>query len=720
MLPRNKIAHRKIREDGTFIEQSIKEHLTNTAVLAAQFSDVFNCKDWGYYCGERHDLGKYSEAFQKRIWDDGPKVDHSTAGAKESKIQIIQAIVAGHHSGLMDSGNASDVPGTKTLCGRLKKKIPEYNDYTKEIILHDQLSKPNIIATEGLKTYHVSFFTRMLYSALVDADFLDTEAFMNNEQIKRSDFEDWSVLYNRIQEQTTKYLQAKKTNEINQKRNHILQDCITKGQNEKRGLFTLTVPTGGGKTIASLAFAAEQIKNLGLNRVIYVIPYTSIIDQTVKVFQEILGEKNVLAHHSMVNYDDESELSTNEITMKKLATENWDAPVIVTTNVQFFESLYGNKSSQCRKLHHIANSIIIFDEAQMLPYDYLRPCVQSIAELIKNYRCSAVLCTATQPALSPFFPKEMRAKEICSDVPDLYEFFRRVTYKNIGEINKETLAEKIRTAKQVLCIVNSRKQASLLFEELGSEQNFHLSTLMYPMHRKQILREIRKKLKSGSPCRVISTSLIEAGVDLDFPIVYRAVTGLDSIIQAGGRCNREGKHPQNKSTVNIFELIDAGNMPRQLKQYIAVTNMVIRQFEQLDDLEAIKLYFNELYNLKDTGLDAKNILERIGNTNTFPFESVSKDFSLIENNMKTIYIANDEAAEKLLEQYRYRGPNRQLLREMGQYSVSVYENQYQTLRDHGRLESLDESLSLLNGSEYYSKEVGLKIPEEKLGVGLFE
>ena len=304
-----------------------------------------------------------------------------------------------------------------------------------------------------------------------------------------------------------------------------------------------------------------------MDRVIYVIPYTSIIEQNAAVFREILGDSNVLEHHS--NMDDfaaEGLEETEELKAMHLAAENWDKPVIVTTNVQFFESLYGSRSSRCRKLHNIANSVIIFDEAQMLPTDYLKPCTAMIEELIANYRVSAVLCTATQPALRPFFPKERHITELCSRMEEQFRFFKRTTFSDLGTISESQLEEHLGAERKALCIVNTRRQAQELYKELKGEGVYHLSTSMYPSHRRRVLEEIKTCLDDGRKCLVISTSLVEAGVDLDFDTVYRELAGVDSMIQAAGRCNREGKRGARESRVFTFSLEGEKTSPGQAQQ----------------------------------------------------------------------------------------------------------------------------------------------------------
>ena len=333
------------------------------------------------------------------------------------------------------------------------------------------------------------------------------------------------------------------SNEINQIRYSILQQCLN-ASNIDGKIFSLTVPTGGGKTWSSMAFALHHAKRFNKERVIYVIPFTSIIEQTVDVFRSVFGEGNVLEHHSNVDYASLKEGESEDFLKK--SSENWDIPIIVTTNVQFFESLFAYKTSKCRKLHNIANSVIVFDEAQMLPIQYLKPCTRMISELTQNCRDTVLLCTATQPNLQRFFG-DNEIHEIIHSPAELFIKLKRTKIEIEGKCEVRELVEKIKEYKQVLCIVNLKKRAYELFHEFECDHVFHLSTNMTPNHRREVLAVIRKRLNEGLPSIVISTTVLEAGVDIDFPVVFRECAGLDSILQAAGRCNREGKRKAEDS-----------------------------------------------------------------------------------------------------------------------------------------------------------------------------
>ena len=567
---KSSLAH--ITEDGT-CAQTVKEHLEGTAQLSAEFAKVFGCEEWGYCCGMLHDIGKYSDAFQKHIKGAECRVDHATAGAQlcrdlKGLYVLLAYCIAGHHAGLPDTGAISDDGRCKSMMGRLKKKIEPYDKFRNEIEIPSLKTLPFNSGYRGGEkdsAFIFSMLIRMLFSSLVDADYLDTEKFMQQGNIVvRNKGQSMDSLLKKAMRYVKGWLQSSETDTVNGRRTEILKKCIRDGEKDK-DLFCLTVPTGGGKTIASLLFSLVHAQKHHMDRIIYVIPYTSIIEQNAQVFREILGDENVLENHSNVEYQDSEELKPLQ-----LATENWDKPVVVTTNVQFFESLFSNKSSKCRKLHNIANSVIIFDEAQMLPLDYLKPCVAVIEELVRHYECSAVLCTATQPALRLFFTEKMNAIELCPNVDKQFNFFKRTSIHNLNVISEQKLVDLLSKENQALCILNTKEQVNKIYQKVRGEGVYYLSTYMYPAHRRRVISEIKERLMENKKCIVISTSLVEAGVDFDFKSVYRELAGVDSIIQAAGRCNREGKRAAEESLVYIFQMEGTKSLPGQNKQIEAV------------------------------------------------------------------------------------------------------------------------------------------------------
>ncbi|MDO4544078.1 MAG: CRISPR-associated helicase Cas3' [Clostridia bacterium] len=696
-------------------EQTVKEHLIATATLAASFASEFGAEETAYRCGLLHDVGKYSDAFQRRIQNGSEKVDHSTAGAKEAfnvKDAYAAFCIAGHHGGLPDLGNQkADVAGSPTFHGRMKKEVEDYSGFKEDFESIPNATVPQKLCSSNLDAY---FFTKMLYSCLVDADFLDTESFMQNGAVVRGGYEELSAYGKKLEKHIEPWWDA--YNELNRTRCNILRTLMDAAGSEK-GLFSLTVPTGGGKTVSSMAFALKHAEKNALRRVIYVIPYTSIIDQTADVFERIFGEGSVIAHHANAEFgnDTPSEIKSRAY----LASENYDAPLILTTAVQFFESLYAAKPSRCRKLHNIANSVIIFDEAQMLPVPYLTSCVAAISQLVKLYGCSAVLCTATQPALGQIFEKylpDMEIRELCPKILSENPIFKRVTYEREGKLDDAELARRLCNENRVLCIVNSRKQAQKLFSLTEGEGVFHLSTMMYPEHRRAVLKTIRDRLKAELPCRVISTSLVEAGVDVDFPTVYRAMAGLDSIIQAAGRCNREGKRAVEQSTVHIFETEQRA--PETLQQNIGAARHTLRKHEKPDSEEAIHDYFSFLlYTLKSgEELDKKSIARSVEG-GAWAFRSTAERFKLIDGCGYTIYIplAN---GKRLTDELINSRPTKSLIRKLGQYAVGVYENHYKQLLNIGAIEPIAENAGILRDVSLYNESTGLAFGADE-GKGIF-
>lgn len=584
--------------------QSLTDHLDGTMRLAESFGAGMGLGAEAGLFGKIHDKGKDTPAFQDYIYGrKQSRVDHSTAGAKsffENKdigwLRLIGALcVAGHHTGIPDFGSKVDTAETSTLQGRMKKEIssvlhPELYSMDSTSINKNHLNE--LIASGN--SLDVMMLTRMLFSCLVDADFLDTEAFMNNQPVRKNEFpslkEIAAMFWSRLEEDG--YFRPK--NALNEKRCEILHTCMRKGEG-KQGLYSLTVPTGGGKTISSMAFAMKQAMKWQKERIIYVIPYLSIIEQTADVFRAFLGNHAVLESHSQVDYDSLPEEGSEEAgrvaERMKLAAENWDAPVVITTNEQFFESLYANKTSRCRKLHNIANSVIILDEAQMMPVDFLKPCLHVLEQLVHYYGCTVVLCSATQPELGRYLQKNPIQKnpiEIMENVGELFQFFKRVTFDIDGETDYAEIAKKLDECEQVLCIASTKKEAEKIFELLDGEA-MYLSTNLCPAHRREIIREMKTRLQDGKPCRVVSTSIISVGVDIDFPVVYLQYTGLDSLIQGAGRCNREGRQSLQKSRAHIFwtEESKKSLFMRKEKQ---VTDMIRKKYnaEEMTEPSAIR------------------------------------------------------------------------------------------------------------------------------------
>lgn len=563
----------------------------------------------------------------------------------------------------------------------MKEDLPDWKKAPTEITSEAVPNLPDFLQRDP---FSLGSFTRMIFSSLVDADFLATEAFMNSAQAKVRNLapeNSLAAICQLVDERIDGFGTPSPGDSVNLQRRAVVDDCRASALNAP-GIFSLTVPTGGGKTLSSLSFALRHALAHSQRRVIYVVPFTSIIEQNADVIRKILAPLEtasftpLIEHHSSLSPDKEN-------TKSRLAAENWDAPVVITTAVQFYESLFAAKTSRCRKLHNIANSVVILDEAQSLPVDFLSPCLRVLQELAVFYHTSVVLCTATQPAVhynADEFPIGLKdCREIIGDTASLFAALKRVEVDSLGDVSDALLVERLANHLQALCIVNRRKHAQQLFQLLGkAEGNYHLSALMCPEHRSRILSEVRVRLCEGLPVRIISTQLIEAGVDVDFPVVYRALAGLDSIAQAAGRCNRNGKLSSPGQTY-IFRPED-----QRGETYFRETAQVAHQLLDLHpDLlgqEAIRHYFDLYYYQQKPRWDSKNLLGRFrldGRNRNFPFDfsfaTVADEFRLIEDWQVPVIVPYDDKARSLIEDLRkpFIPLNRKLFRALQRYTVQI-------------------------------------------------
>jgi CRISPR-associated endonuclease/helicase Cas3 len=741
----------------------LADHLTLVGTLAGDFARNFGADTVGVVAGRLHDIGKMSAAFQSYIKGNGALKgpDHATAGAREATRlygphlgRILAYCIAGHHAGLADGGS-EHVPGTLTH-RLLTKEIEPYagwEDHAGTIPEKSLIRVPAPLSAESQHSgFERAFFIRMLFSALVDADFLATEHFYalakpDGQQVKRGFTNSLETLRDRLD---TKLADKTSTaTEVNRLRSHILTHVRAQA-NQTPGLFSLTVPTGGGKTLTSLAFALDHAIAHGLNRIVYVIPYTSIIEQTAQVFRDAVGDDgDVLEHHSAVEWDpkgDEQFDDEGKEGLKKLSrdAENWDVRIVVTTSVQFFESLFAARTSACRKLHNLAKSVIILDEAQTLPLPLLRPCLAAIETLATGYGASIVLCTATQPALSKQdeFEKGLEnVRELAPDPQHLYNKLKRVRVEIAPEpVSDDALAAELRAQDQVLCIVNSRAHARDLFGRIKDAPGArHLTTLMCPLHRRAALAEIRQDLKAEKPVRLIATSLIEAGVDVDFPTVWRAMTGLDSIAQAAGRCNREGGLKDKsgqlvEGTVNIFHPAEVADRKAsaEIMQLAQKAEEILRTRDGDPlGLDMIRAYFAGVYWMKTSGatdqLDAKcladgtkGILPAIAATASalnFPFAQIADAFRFIEDMMQPVIVpyhaaGQRESVESLVNSLSYVERPGAIARKLALYSVPVPRNDCANLikekaARYVNFEKFGEQFILLENEHLYTTESGL-------------
>ncbi|MHB1236949.1 MAG: CRISPR-associated helicase Cas3' [Gallionella sp.] len=709
------LAHVRQDKSGKWHEHLLDEHLRGVAVMAADFAADFNSSDWVNTAGLWHDLGKYRAKFQQyiksvsgyekhydpeaHIEGGAPgRVDHSTAGAIHAieklglQGRILAYLIAGHHAGLPDWNSVEG--GQSSLLQRIedgKKK-----GYLQEALLAAPTSNileqpcPVSLPPQG----SLALWIRMLFSCLVDADFLDTEKFMDEGR------NGLRVGYPSIAELQSAFdlhmadKSAKATDSpVNRIRADVLRQCRDKAALPS-GLFSLTVPTGGGKTLSSMAFALNHAIHHGKNRVIYVIPYTSILEQTAEILRGIFGKDNVIEHHSNLDPDKEDSRS-------RLATENWDAPIVVTTNVQFFESLFAAKTSRCRKLHNIVNSVVVLDEAQLLPPEFLAPILHVMQDLAHNYKVSFVLSTATQPAFSPR-PKlaGLRdVRELMDDPEELYTNLKRVETKLPEDFNAqrtwESIAAELQQHDSVLCIVNSRNDCREL-HALMPKDTIHLSALMCGQHRSQVIAEIKQRLKDSIPTRVVSTQLVEAGVDMDFPVVYRALAGLDAVAQAAGRCNREGALPgMGRVVVFVPPKPAAPGLLRKAQQ----SGQEIMRLTPIDSVtqtrdpltrERFEAYFRHYYaslNSLDEA-DIVGLLDMHNQTEArkaeFNFRTAAEKFRLIKEEGQTAVIVRYGESHELiasLEASQNMEPRqrRAILRKLQRYTINIREHECRKL-----------------------------------------
>ncbi|MEW6587014.1 MAG: CRISPR-associated helicase Cas3', partial [Nitrospirota bacterium] len=605
---------------------------------------------------------------------------------------------------------------------RLKKHIPHWEHGLQFIPTFTDIEPPNVLKNAVLvkDAFSIAFFVRMIFSCLVDADFLDTEAFMNPKQSALR--EKWpNNVLEEMDKALTEFLRLMSPEDtlVNRQRALVREACLKAANEQKARLFSLTVPTGGGKTLASLAFALRHAIRHGLQRVIYVIPLTSIIEQNAEVFRNAmesvssgLGRDVVLEHHS--NLDPEKETAVN-----RFASENWDAPLIVTTSVQFYESLFANKTSRCRKLHRMARSVIILDEAQTLPVDYLEPCLSALQELVTNYCASVVICTATQPAVERrenFKIGLQKTFEIIPKPVALYSELQRVSVMDIGNKSDEEICKLLSAEPQVLCIVNTKPHARKLFEALGPEAGcFHLSGNMCPAHRSETLTKIRENLAEGRVCRVVSTQVIEAGVDVDFPVVYRSLAGLDSIAQAAGRCNRNGKLAAKGRTF-IFRS-EHTKAERFFADTAQCAGQILSLYDDPLDLKTVEHYFKLYYWDQSARWDEKKIMDNFGliNDREFPFnfgfKRTAESFQLIDDaDSKPVIIPWREEGRGLCERLRAMPePTLEIRRQLQRYVVQV---RRWALEKHAGtdIQLIHDGIYILASPEiHYSEDTGLDL-----------
>lgn len=662
-------AHSANKKNGQW--HKLSDHLVSVAETAAEFlAGQADLQQEAYLAGMLHDLGKYGDLFQKRLnGERTPVIDHSSAGALYAlqNQKAVQAALAiqGHHMGLQQ-GNKNSLEALWNFKVAPNVILSENNiNILYDRFKADCLTIPagNNFCKEMPNTIGKMLDTRFIFSALVDADYLDTERHFACSQAERparielQAKKALEILNKYITEEVAKKSQAAEY--LQNIRNELLQDCLVKAESTER-LFTLTAPTGSGKTLAMLAFALQHAVINRLRRIILVIPYLSIIEQTAKVYKqifkpEIFGEHYILEHHSLA---DRGQISQNQelSEQQKLLVENWDAPIIITTSVQMLESLFANRPAACRKLHHIRESVIMFDEVQTLPINLVLPTLAALSYLAgEKHKCSIVFATATQPAFNILseglksFPYEIQRgwqpQEISSNIQKAFEQLDRVNITWWHEPRPwEAIAAKLKEHKQALCVVNTKKHAQELWKLLSNNSNkvYHLSTNLCPAHRKQVLQDVETALKNNDPCILVATQCIEAGVDIDFPIVYRALAPLEAIIQAAGRCNREGKLEKGK--VIVFKPKHCAYPDPRYEQATDITLSLINECAlknnynlKINTPEFIANYYSRVYCINNPNKTGKteNFQEKIKTAN---FPEIAKIYRLITKDTINIIV----------------------------------------------------------------------------------
>lgn len=717
-------------------------HAVRTASIVLRWVAVFayRLKDadkWLRALALYHDMGKAKPQFQQYLLGKAVTVSHKKDAAtfflqKENGLcsRLLAYAFMGHHGGLQD--------GIRMF----NEELAHY-DIEDEVIaaLPPEMRQPETLClpvTDGAEnevelSVVIMLLVRMLHSCLVDADWLATEEFMQPERAlvrKEDSFQTLGELSERLE----KFLAQRErvaTGHVNRLRKQIHVRCYQAADAEP-GCLRLNVPTGGGKTLSSLSYALKHASVHGLDRVIYVIPYTSIIEQTADEFRLVLGAENVVEHHSSVAEESKSEHCC-------YATENWEAPLIVTTSVQFFESLYDVRNKRCRKIHNIARSVIVLDEVQGLPPRVLSPCLAVLRELQRGYGCSLLLCTATQPTFENegvftigWKPGELRSLLGAEFEHLLAEQMKRVQVRRLGGMSQPMLVEHFMQLpqKSALFIVNLTREAQALFEllrESGIEGLFHLSARMCPAHRRRVLSDVRRRLQEGEPVVLVSTRVVEAGVDVSFPVVYRARCGMDSLAQSAGRCNRHGE--ADFGQVFAYEAAEPefelpGNFVEMRNAAYALDDVVWGKDEvDIFSSELVDAYFRMYYNRMEAGnkWDSRGVmstcLQGMRSRFVWDFARIAADFRMIDDTGRSLFVPFGEEAEKLRSELLALQkigimPTREMYRRVQQFSVTVYEGDWDKLAKDCIHRAAE--IYMLVDTAMYDMEMGLlRSPDEE-------
>jgi CRISPR-associated endonuclease/helicase Cas3 len=683
-------------------------HLRQTAERARKNAEKFGAGELAYLAGLWHDLGKFNPAFQKYLLDcreaalagdrapRGGSVPHAVYGAAlaAESVQSLAAVIYGHHAGLPDRdryGEALKQPEMRKMYGEL---LPAARDAVEDLDFRGDAR--GLLSDPPRNELQAEVLQRMLFSSLVDADFLDTETHFD-PGIGRSRGSAVSVdeMWEVLRRDQDRLMSGPTGNgsSVNSVRREVYENCVAAAGGDP-GVFRLAVPTGGGKTRSGLAFALKHAAEHDLDRVIVAVPYTSIIEQTADVYRGVFSDLDpgaVLEHHSAVRREGKDGERQDEARVRaKLASENWDAPLVVTTTVQLFESLFANRTSRCRKLHNIARSVIVLDEVQTLPVSLLAPTVDMLAELTRRYGVTVVLCTATQPALderSRYLQGFQSVRDIVPTERALEHFrvLQRVEYETPSEEWAwHEIAERLVAAspkKQAMVVLNTRKDTLTLLDELEGEPVLHLSTLLCGAHRRDVLAEVKRRLKAGEPCLLVATQVVEAGVDLDFPVVFRAMGPLDRIVQAAGRCNREGKLDGHGRVV-VFKPEQRRTPKGEYEAGFREAEIMIGGGADLHDPSIFRDYFRRLY--QDIPTDGRNVQKL---RKEFDYPEVAARYRLVSENSVPVVVrygaggAEGGKLDRLLKRIRRTGLWGGDHRRLQSYVVSMFEEEFKKNRE---------------------------------------
>jgi len=707
--------------------------------MAKEFAEPFGGGELAYYAGLWHDLGKFTVSFQQYLetQKDRRGPPHSHVGAllaEKAGLHDLSFVIAGHHTGLPNESHLGDRIAEAQEAGSREERLAQ------EAMAHAKLAlsgleRANLVDQSSPRVAQ-DFFIRMIFSALVDADSLDTEKHFHPQKADlRSPPADWQALRQRFEEHQRRLEEAYRRSSgpsqapVGEMRRRVYLRCLEAAR-EPQGFYRLTVPTGGGKTLSSMAFALQHATVHHLHRIIVAIPYTSIIEQTAKVYRDIFGEKTVLEHHSAASWQAQTRRDNSNtleeasqdpgVLWSQLAAENWDTPIIVTTFVQLFESLFSNRRIECRKLHSIAGSVLILDEVQTLPTEMLAPILSALRELVESYQVTVVLCSATLPAFAPVQVGRDALPEAKEIVPDYVAHFQNPSLQRVSyQLHHRTpwtwekLAEESRRQPQGMVILNTRPDALAFLDVLQDDKALHLSTLLCPAHRRAVLRLVHYKLKKQKPCILVTTQVVEAGVDLDFPVVFRAMGPLDRIVQAAGRCNREGRLPNRGGQVVVFEPLQ-GHLPERSGSYFSGTLIARRLLasvdpEALTDPALYQRYYQELFPTQT--LDAKNI-QPLRTRLDFPM--VAQLFRLIEEDTEPAvvhYKPHERTIKHLLDQARSdTTPARAVFRKLQPYIVEVRRSQLPDLFRKSLIQEVRPGLWEWLGT--YDMHRGIGVPQK--------